>query len=65
MKVKEIFIARKFNLGNYENMDIRITASIDDTEDAVEALHKVEEVIADYWKNSKFAKQTKRTELNG
>lgn len=65
MKVKEVFVARKFNLGNYENMDIRITASVDDNEDAVEALHKVEKVIAEYWKDSKFAVEAMRKEING
>lgn len=49
MKVKEVAIGRKYNLGNYENMDIHVTASVGENENPVEVLQALEKVIMDYW----------------
>lgn len=43
MKIKEVSFRRKFNLGNYETMDIELTATVgpeDDVEEVVKALDK-------------------------
>ena len=43
MEIKEVSFRRKFNLGNYETMDIELTATIgleDDVNEVVKALDK-------------------------
>jgi hypothetical protein len=43
MEIKEITFRRKFNLGNYETMDIELTATIgpeDDVDEVFKALDK-------------------------
>lgn len=43
MKIKEVSFRRKFNLGNYETMDIELTATVgpeDNVDDVVKALDK-------------------------
>lgn len=43
MKIKEVSFRRKFNLGNYETMDIELTATVgpeDDVNEVVKALDK-------------------------
>jgi hypothetical protein len=43
MEIKEISFRRKFNLGNYESMDIELTATIgpeDDVDEVYKALDK-------------------------
>ena len=43
MEIREITFRRKFNLGNYETMDIELTATIgpeDDVEEVFKALDK-------------------------
>jgi hypothetical protein len=43
MEIKEITFRRKFNLGNYETMDIELTATIgpeDDVDEVYKALDK-------------------------
>jgi len=49
MKPTEIGITRKFNLGNFQTIDFHIEASLDDGENPVEALGKLEKIINDYW----------------
>jgi predicted Zn-dependent protease with MMP-like domain len=49
MKPTEIAITRKFNLGNYQTMDITVKASLGEGEDPVQALHALERLIMDYW----------------
>ena len=51
MQPVEIAITRKFNLGNYQNMDIHVEASLDDGENPVKALHELEKIINDYWED--------------
>ncbi len=45
----EISINRKFNLGNYQTIDIAVKGSLNYGEDPVKALHELEKVIMDYW----------------
>ena len=43
MKIKEVTFTRKFNLGNYETMDVSLTATIgpeDDVDETFRALDK-------------------------
>ena len=43
MEIREISLRRKFNLGNYETMDIELTTTIgpeDDVEEVFKALDK-------------------------
>lgn len=43
MEIKEVSFRRKFNLGNYETMDIELTATVgpeDKVEDVIKALDK-------------------------
>jgi len=42
-------ITRKFNLGNYQTMDIHVEGSILPTENAVQALKDLEQIIMDFW----------------
>lgn len=43
MEIKEVSFRRKFNLGNYETMDIELTATVgpeDDVNEVVKALDR-------------------------
>lgn len=43
MEIKEVSFRRKFNLGNYETMDIELTATVgpeDDVNEVIKALDK-------------------------
>lgn len=51
MKPEKIAITRKFNLGNYQTMDIHVEASIDENEDTAHALKRLEALINDYWQD--------------
>jgi hypothetical protein len=45
----EISISRKFNIGNYQTIDIEVRGSLNYGEDPVKALHDLEKVIMDFW----------------
>ena len=49
MKPTEIEITRKFNLGNYQTIDYTVKATLDQNEDAKQALANLEKIINDYW----------------
>jgi len=49
MRVTEIAVTRKFNLGNYQSIDFHVEASVDAGEDPIEALRRLEKIINDYW----------------
>ena len=38
MEIKEVSFRRKFNLGNYETMDIELTATVSPGEDAADVV---------------------------
>jgi len=49
MRVTEIAVTRKFNLGNFQTIDYHVEASLDSGEDPVDALRRLEKIINDYW----------------
>ena len=49
MKPQTIGITRKFNLGNYQTMDIHVEASLNEGENPIAALHELERIINDFW----------------
>ena len=49
MKPIEIAITRKFNLGNYQTIDVHVSASLDEGEDPKVALKALEKIINDWW----------------
>jgi hypothetical protein len=49
MKVTEIAVTRKFNLGNYQTVDYHVVASLDSADDPKESLKNAEKIINDYW----------------
>jgi hypothetical protein len=49
MKPDRIAITRKYNLGNYQTVDYHVEASLDEGENPVEAIRKLERIINDYW----------------
>jgi predicted Zn-dependent protease with MMP-like domain len=51
MKVTEIAITRKFNIGNYQTIDIHVRASVDQNEDPIQSITNLEKIINDYWNN--------------
>ena len=42
MEIKEVSFRRKFNLGNYETMDIELTATVSPGEDAVDVVRALD-----------------------
>lgn len=49
MYIKEATITRKFNLGNYQTMDISLTADVKVFEDIKKVLQVLEEKILEYY----------------
>jgi len=49
MKPQTIAITRKFNLGNYQTMDIHVEASLNEGENPINALCELERIINDFW----------------
>ena len=48
--VKEVSFRRKFNLGNYETLDIELTAAINDGQNVQEVLSALEKGTIKYMK---------------
>ena len=48
MKPHTIHVTRKFNLGNYQTIDLHVEASLDEGENPIEALGKLK-IVNDYW----------------
>jgi len=49
MKPQVIAITRKFNLGNYQTMDVHVEASLNEADNSIVALHELERIINDFW----------------
>jgi len=60
----EISINRKFNIGNYQTIDVTVKGSLNYGEDAVKALHELEKIIMDYWegRTEKLVSMAKKEE---
>jgi len=50
MKIVEVRFTRKINLGNYETEDIGLTATINDNENAFDALKELDKETLNYRK---------------
>jgi len=49
MKTEKIALSRKYNLGNYQTLNVHMEASVYDGENAIAALHKLEQMIMMFW----------------
>ena len=49
MRVTEVAVTRKFNLGNYQTIDFHVEASLDSADLAELCLARLEKIINDYW----------------
>jgi hypothetical protein len=49
MKPTEIALTRKFNLGNYQTIDVHVKATLDENEDVKVAIVSLEQIINDWW----------------
>lgn len=49
MKVTHVLVKRKYNLGNYQTLDLQLEADITKDEDPVEVMKKLEKLINDYY----------------
>jgi len=60
----EISINRKFNIGNYQTIDVTVKGSLNYGEDPVKALHELEKIIMDYWegRTEKLVSMAKKEE---
>ena len=50
MEVTHVLVCRKYNLGNYQTIDLQLEADIDRREDPRVVLSKLEKLINDYYK---------------
>ena len=50
MKVTHVLVCRKYNLGNYQTIDLQLEADIEVNEDPVETMKRLEKYIDDYYK---------------
>ena len=51
MEIKEVSFRRKFNLGNYETLDIELVATVGPGQDAMEVLRALDAKTIEYRKN--------------
>ena len=49
MNVTHVLVKRKYNLGNYQTLDLQLEADIEPLEDPKEALKNLEKLINDYY----------------
>jgi len=67
MKPTEIALTRKFNLGNYQTIDVNVRASLNENEDVKVAITLLEQVINDWWegRTEQLLAKVKREKENG
>jgi hypothetical protein len=49
MRPTEIALTRKFNVGNYQTIDVHVRATLDQNEDVKTAITILEQIINDWW----------------
>ena len=49
MKVTHVLVKRKYNLGNYQTLDLQLEADIKEDEDPTDIMKKLEKYINDYY----------------
>jgi hypothetical protein len=49
MKPTEVALTRKFNIGNYQTIDVHVRATLDQNEDVKTAITTLEQMINDWW----------------
>ena len=49
MKVTHVLVKRKYNLGNYQTLDLQLEADIESHEDPVKSMKTLEKLINDYY----------------
>ena len=55
MKPNEVSLTRTYNLGNYENVKVYVSGSVDEKEDPKAALSSLESLVNDWW-NGRLSK---------
>ena len=53
-KIKEVRLDRTFNLDNYENIKIGLTAVVNDGEDPIEILHELNQEAKSFLRQAKI-----------
>lgn len=51
MRVTQIIVKRKFNLGNYESLDLQLGAELISGDDPAEAIRTLEKLIEDHYRS--------------
>jgi hypothetical protein len=49
MKPTEVALTRKFNIGNYQTIDVHVRATLDQNEDVKTAITALEQMVNDWW----------------
>ena len=67
MKPTEIALTRKFNIGNYQTIDVHVKASLNENEDVKMAIVSLEQIINDWWegRTEQLLAKAKREKENG
>jgi hypothetical protein len=50
LKIREVAFRRKFNLGNYETLDVELTATVGEGQDAKDVIRALDKATQDYRK---------------
>ena len=56
MKITEVKFTRKFNLGNYETMDVGLVATIGEGDDPIDTLKRLDQYTIAYKKKHEEVK---------
>ena len=49
MNITHVLVCRKYNLGNYQTIDLQLEADVEPLDDPKETLKKLEKLINDYY----------------
>ena len=56
MRITEVHFTRKFNLGNYETMDVGLVATIGEGDEAIDVLKRLDQYTVAYREKHKEIK---------